>query len=64
MTFKEKPFFPFYGVPRSSARFPTSANNKHILVQQSQQKREPNALKMQWWGGRKSGGESHREAGL
>ena len=60
VTFEEKPLFPFYGVPCGAAQFLTSVKNKHMPVQQSQQKRAPNAPKMQCWGGRKGGGEPGR----
>lgn len=45
----EELLFPFCGVPGGSAHSPTSVNSNHPLVQQSQQKGEPNALKMHFY---------------
>lgn len=45
MTFKEKPLFPFYGMPFGSAHIlisVISVNSKHTLVEQSQKMRTPN----------------------
>lgn len=42
MTFKEKPLFPFYGMPFGSACFLIAVNSKHTPLEQSQKMRAPN----------------------